>query len=98
VRDPYAAARRDLEDTTLRGPGKTSVSLRERIADERDVPADLRQLVDKIAARAYQVTDDDLAVLKERYSEDELFEIIVAAAIGAARRRLEAGLNALEQA
>jgi alkylhydroperoxidase family enzyme len=42
------------------------------------------------------VTDQDLDALRDRYSEDQLFEIIVTAAFGAARDRLEAAHRALK--
>ena len=45
-------------------------------------------LVRKIRSRAYTVTDEDLDALRERYTEDQLFEIIVAAAFGAANKQI----------
>lgn len=90
-----------IEQTTLEGPGKTTTSLRRAVANapkSADVPEELRKLVDKIERHAYRVTDEEIAALKEKYSEDELFEIIVSAALGAASRRLDAGLRALEEA
>jgi hypothetical protein len=36
--------------------------------------------------------------LQAKYSDDELFEIIVSAALGASERRLLAGLEALDEA
>jgi hypothetical protein len=44
------------------------------------------------------VTDADLDALRDRYNEDQLFEIIVAAAVGAAAERRAAAWRALEQA
>ena len=81
----------------LRGPGAAPAELRQACA-RGEPPEELRQLVEKIDRHAYEVTDEDLAALRARYSEDQLFEIIVAAAFGAADRRLAAGLRALEQA
>jgi len=96
--DPHEAARRRIEDSVLMGPGHTSARLREAVARRKDVPEELRALVDKIASHAYKVTDEDLAALKAKYSEDELFELVVAASLGAAMDRLHAGLRALEDA
>jgi hypothetical protein len=77
----------------------TASSLRQAVADGgRDVPENLRALVEKIREHAYRVTDDDVAGLKTKYSEDELFELVVSAAMGAARHRLARGLRALEEA
>src|SRR5262245_40085511 len=95
--DRFEIGRRVLEDAVLKSPGHTDPQLRARIAERRDVPADLRALLDKIEERAYQVTDADLAALKTSYSEDELFEIVVAASLGSALARLRAGLRALEE-
>jgi alkylhydroperoxidase family enzyme len=62
------------------------------------VPPDLQALVDKVHRHAYKVTDEDFARLRTTYSDDELFEVVVSAALGAARQRLFAGLSALENA
>jgi alkylhydroperoxidase family enzyme len=61
-------------------------------------PPDLAVLVEKIRRHAYRVTDEDVNALRARYSEDQLFELIVAAALGAAEHRLERALAALEDA
>lgn len=87
-----------VEDSVLRGDGHTAPALRQAAAACAELPPDLAALVDKIHRHAYRVTDEDLAALRARHSEDELFEIIVAAALGAAAARLHAGLRALEQA
>ena len=44
------------------------------------------------------MTDEDLDALRDRYTEDQLFEIIVAAAFGAANDRIAAAHRALEEA
>jgi alkylhydroperoxidase family enzyme len=95
--DRFADRRRALEDAVLRGPGHTDPDLRQRVAERRDLPRELAALADKIERHAYQITDQDLAALKARYSEDELFEIVVAASLGSALTRLRAGLRALEE-
>jgi len=52
--------------------------------------------VAKVREHAYRVTDDDVAALQEAgYSEDEIFERTVAAAVAAGLERLEAGLRTL---
>ena len=60
--------------------------------------AELEELAQKIAKYAYRVTDGDIAALKARYSEDEIFEIVIAACLGPAMERLRLGLRALEDA
>jgi alkylhydroperoxidase family enzyme len=59
---------------------------------------ELAALVQKIFDHAYRVTDDDVDALRSHYSEGQLFELVVAAAVGAAEYRLKAALAALEGA
>ena len=87
-----------VEQSVLRADGQTPSSLRQAVASRGELPAPLAALVDKIHRHAYRVTDEDVTALRAHYSEDELFEIIVASAVGAATTRLHAGLRALEDA
>ena len=60
------------------------------------LPPALTPYVDKVARHAYQVTDADIIALRRAgHSEDAVFEITIAAALGAALGRLERGLAAL---
>lgn len=92
--DRYAGLR-DATAAAVLGAGKTPVELRQALIAGKP-PARLIALVDKIRARAYTVTDEDIDTLRKEFSEDELFEIIIAAALGAARERLEAVQRTLE--
>jgi alkylhydroperoxidase family enzyme len=96
--DPHAELRDSVLESVLRGPGQSEPRLRAAAADGRGLPAELQTLVDKIHLHAYKVTDDDLARLRGKYSDDQLFEIVVSAALGASRNRLRAGLDALDDA
>ena len=96
--DPHAAIRDRVFQTVFDGAGQSDPAVRSAAADDVGVPVDLRALVSKIHRHAYRVTDDDLARLKSTYDDDQLFEIVVSAALGASRIRLAAGLAALEQA
>ncbi len=87
--------RQATETAVLRGPGTTSPELRQAVA-RGEAPEDLQALVAKIHQHAYEVTDEDLAALRERYTEDQLFELVVAAAFGAADARLQAALTVLD--
>ena len=61
-----------------------------------DLSPDLTRYVDTVARHAYKVTDADVAALQNSAnSDDALFEITVAAAVGAALHRLERGMAAL---
>ena len=98
IPDPHAAARDAVLRTVLDGPGVTDPSLRYAAAEGVGVPDDLRVLVEKIHQHAYKVTDEEIAALQAKYDDDQLFELIVSAAVGASRQRLLAGLKALEEA
>ena len=68
----------------------------ERGSGGEDLPAGLAAYADKVARHAYKVTDEDLGALQRAgHSDDALFEVTVAAALGAALGRLERGLAAL---
>jgi hypothetical protein len=98
VPDPHAAGRDAALRAVLDGPGVTDPSLRYAAAEGVGVPEDLEVLVEKIHRHAYRVTDEEIETLQARYGDDRLFEIIVSAAVGASRKRLMAGLRALEEA
>ncbi len=94
--DRHEPARKSLEECVLRGPGHSDPLLRQALACRGDLPPELRVLAEKIRLHAYKVTDADLSALRGKYSDDQLFEIVVSTAFGAARERLEAGLAALK--
>ena len=96
--DPHAALRDKVLDTVMRGPGETDPALRAAAAANSGVKPDLAPLVDKIHNHAYRVTDDDMSRAQSAHGDDRMFEIVVSAALGASRRRLLAGLDALERA
>ena len=96
--DPHAVLRDRVLDSVLRGPGESDPALRNSVAERKDVPDELKDVIEKIHRHAYKVTDEDIGRLQTRYSDDQLFELIVSAAIGASRERLLAGLDALEKA
>jgi alkylhydroperoxidase family enzyme len=60
------------------------------------LPTLLCAFVDKVLQHAYKVTDGDIERLRDAgYSEDAIFETIVAAAAGAGLFRLDRGLNVM---
>lgn len=71
---------------------------RQAAARNDQVPEPFADYVDTIHRHAYRVTDRMVAEFAEGASDDEVFEISVAAAYGAARERLEAGLRAVRNA
>ena len=84
--------------------GETEISLRRAIFERvrlgrGEVPAGLAALVDKVADRPWLVSDEDVLHAREAgYSEDQVYELVLAAAAGAGARRLDAGLRAVEEA
>jgi hypothetical protein len=96
--DPHAELRDRVLQSVLEGRGDTDSAIRRAASEGRGVPAELQELVEKIHLHAYKVTDEDVARLQSKYSEDQLFEIVVSAALGASQRRLAAGLEALRDA
>jgi alkylhydroperoxidase family enzyme len=98
--DEKRAAFRALVDGVLHGAGSASADLRARAFRNEDVaPPPLQVLIDKVTARPTQVTEADFAAAKESgCSEDELFELVVCAAVGQSERLYEAGLAALAEA
>lgn len=84
----------------LETPGATPTQQRWAAFHRRmdELPPDLRAYVETVAKHAYRVTDEDVEALKRAgHSEDALFEITAAAALGAAIMRLERGLIVLNE-
>jgi hypothetical protein len=98
MNDPHAALRDRALQSVLDGPAHSDASLRNAAARNEGLPPDLQALVAKVHAHAYRVTDEDVASAQKVYGDDQLFEIIVSAAMGASKQRLDAGLRALEDA
>lgn len=96
--DPHANLRDLVLQTVLEGPAETNSALRKSVAEATFVRKDLKALVDKIHRHAYKVTDEDIAKPQVKYGDDQMFEIVVSAALGASQMRLMAGLEALDQA
>jgi hypothetical protein len=65
---------------------------------ELPVPA-IQALIRKVAERAHQITDGDIAAAGSAgFSEDQIFELVVCAAIGQADRQYRTAVAALEAA
>jgi hypothetical protein len=98
MNDPHAALRDRALASVLDGPAYTDARLRNAAARNAELPNDLQYLVAKVHAHAYRVTNEDVALAQKVYGDDRLFEIVVSAAMGASRQRLDAGMRALEEA
>jgi alkylhydroperoxidase family enzyme len=70
--------------------------LRDAARPDRPAPAEMLGYLEKVRLHAYEVTDRDVDELKAAgFTEDEIFEHTVAAAVGAGLERLDAGLATL---
>jgi hypothetical protein len=94
--DKERAAYRALVDRVLTGDGKASAEQRARAFGNDGLAPPLDALIDKVANRPAQVTDADFAAAKASgFGEDQLFELVICAAVGQSTRLYKAGLAAL---
>jgi hypothetical protein len=92
-------ARKALARRILEGDGKALPSERQAAFSNSGLAKPVSTLVDKVAEHAYRVTDEDIHVVKASgLSEDQIFEIVVCAAIGQATRQYDTALAALKAA
>ncbi|MBO2463447.1 hypothetical protein [Actinomadura violacea] len=97
--DRKRVAQQALVDRVLGGDGRASADERARAFRNEGLDPPLDALIGKVAGEAAQVTDADVAAAKASgRTEDELFELVVCAAVGRSARIYDAGLAALEQA
>ena len=90
--------RRALVSRVLDGPGVATAEARRHAFDNRGVGLPERALVEKVARTAWKVTDADVAaVTAAGRSDDEIFELVVCAALGQSTRQLESALAALKE-
>jgi hypothetical protein len=81
----------------LESPGASATAAREAAFRGAGLPTPLNEYVATVRDASYRIGDGDISrLLAHGYSQDAIFEITVAAALGAAARGLEAGLRAME--
>ncbi|HSE23456.1 MAG TPA: hypothetical protein VLB68_17440 [Pyrinomonadaceae bacterium] len=94
--DPYAKKMEHLRHAVLSGPGSLPPHVRQAISEGAKLSGAMEVFVQKIAVEASALTDDDIAELhRVHYTDDQIFEAIVSAAVGAGLFRLERVLNLL---
>ena len=97
--DKKRAGYRALQDRILTGEGRASPEKRARAFSNANFCQPLDGLIGKVASRPAQVTDTDFAAARAAgFSEDELFELVICAAVGQSARLYDAGLAALADA
>ena len=90
---------RALIERVLGAPGDAPRELRQAAFSNEGLTVPLTELLDKVALHAYRVTDADVAAAREaRFSEDQIFELVVCAAIGQSTRQHETAMAALHAA
>ncbi len=90
---------RALIARVLDGDAKAPPELRRAAFDNAGLSEPMLTLIEKVAYHSYAVTDEDVAAVRAAgLSEDQVFEIVVCAAIGQADRQYNSALAALAAA
>jgi hypothetical protein len=90
---------RALVARVLDSDAKAPSELRRAAFDNAGLSEPIRTLVDKVAHHASAVTDEDVAAVRAAgLSEDQIFEMVVCAAIGQADRQYASAHAALAEA
>jgi hypothetical protein len=83
----------------LSGEATTSPQDRVGAFNRAVVPEPLERLLAEVASGRAHVADDDITLAKTAgFTEDQIFELVICAAVGAATRQYEQGLAALARA
>jgi hypothetical protein len=97
--DKKRRVQQSLVNRILRGPGRAPTGLRADAFNNTRLPEPLRMLLDKVATESSQVTDADFATASAAgFTDDQVFELVICAAVGESTRQYEAGLAALADA
>ena len=93
------AAHGELVEHILEGPGKTTQTQRAGAFSNKGLEAPLDSLINKVATQPTRITDEDMGAAKALgLSEDQIFELVICAAVGQSSRQYESALKALDQA
>jgi hypothetical protein len=94
--DRHAAAVKALRHAVFESRGSTEPALRDAAGSGGQLPEPFGPYADKVRDQSYRITDSDFAGLTAAgLSDDAIFEITIAAAVGAALQRLDAGMRAV---
>lgn len=89
-------ARKALIARILEGNGCASRTERSAAFNNAGLTGPTGTLIEKVAKCSHKITDEDIAAVKAAgLSEDQIFELVVCAAIGQAARQHETALAAL---
>ena len=96
--DGHAAEIDRIRRDVISSPGLTERSARARVL-AGDSPRELAEFLERVRSASYRVTGEDIDALKHAgLSEDEIYELTVAAAIGVALERLQIAMAGLRGA
>ena len=88
--DPYAHKMERLRHAVIRGSGSLAPNIRQAISKCDYDSSPLGAFAQKVAEHASLVNDEDIRELhRAHYSDDQIFEAAVSAALGAGLYRLE---------
>ncbi len=94
-----AQTRTALIKRILEGEGEASRAQRRAEFDNTPLGVPVDTLIDKVATLPYLVSDEDIVAAKEGgLNEDQIFEMVVCAAIGEASRQYDRALMSLKAA
>jgi alkylhydroperoxidase family enzyme len=90
---------RALVARVLGSSAQAPAALRRAAFENEGLSEPVRTLIEKVAGRSHEVTDDDVAAVRAAgLSEDQVFELVVCGAVGQASRQYESALAALAEA
>ena len=93
----HATAIDRVRRAAIEARGVTDGALRRAVYDAAAQPPPLGPYLDKVRNQAWTITDEDIGALRATgYSEDAILELTIAAAAGAAGRRYDAALLAVD--
>jgi len=98
VRRSYDPLIERLRNRVLDGPGHLDAAVRIAAYSGEPVAEDLTNYVGKVRDHAFKVVEADVLEMRTAgRSDDEIFELTIATALGAGLSRLDTALQAMEQ-
>ena len=92
----YANKMERLRYAVVSGPGSLAPNIRQAISERNYSSSPLGTFAQKVAEHAFMVNDEDIQELhRAHYSDDQIFEAAVSAAVGAGLYRLDCVLTIL---
>jgi hypothetical protein len=91
--------RKALTERILDGAGTASQSERQAAFENIGLAEPVKALIQKVATQATTVTDRDIAAARASgLTEDQIFEIVICAAVGQSTRQYDSARAALDAA